>query len=74
MLDALIALPRLLLDPVFTTCLIVAVILAITYRNMRKAKTLTTGLAIAMIAIFVLTAGAVLFTVVMLFIFGPPPG
>ncbi|MDR0325148.1 MAG: hypothetical protein LBI19_03515 [Oscillospiraceae bacterium] len=73
MFDALKALPRLLLDPLTATCLVVAVVSAITFFKGRKEKTLTKGMRAALIILFALTAGTVLLTVALVLVFGPPP-
>jgi hypothetical protein len=71
--DTLKALFALLLDPLFATCLVVAVISALSLRRMKKSQTLTTGIKITLIILFALTALAVLFFSSMAVIFGPVP-
>ena len=74
MLDNLNVLPRLLLDPLFATCLVVAAVSAVSFAKGRKERSLTKGLRAGLIALFVLTAGVVLLTAAMAVIFGPPQG
>jgi hypothetical protein len=69
--DALKALFGLLLDPVFATCLVVALISAVAFFKGRKSQ--SRGLDLTLIALFALTAGAALFFLVMAVLFGPAP-
>jgi hypothetical protein len=69
--DTIKALLGLLLDPVFATCLVVASVSAIAF--FKGKDTRTKGMSIALIALFLLTAAAALFFIVMAVLFGPVP-